>query len=83
MYLTLCEAITHSVTDAEVYMDSKLIVEQVLGRWKVKTPSIVPLHRDILELIPKFNKISFVHIYRKYNTEADKLANMAMDRGAD
>jgi ribonuclease HI len=79
LYLTLCESIKQGILNVEVYMDSKLIVEQILGRWQVKTPSILPLHLEVKGLIPKFNHITFTHIYRKYNVEADKLANDAMD----
>ena len=80
LYLTLKLALEKNIIKVDVFMDSKLIVEQISGRWKVKTDSIKPLHREVMELIPLFESITFTHIYRKYNTEADALANKAMDR---
>lgn len=79
LYLTLCEAIKIGIKYVEVYIDSKLVVEQINGKWKVKSPNIINIYRDIVELLPQFDKISFIHIYRKYNTESDALANKAMD----
>ena len=81
LYLTLCEAIKLNIVDVDVYLDSKLIVEQLNGRWKVKTLGIIPLYTETKNLIANFKSITFSHVYRKYNKEADALANQAMDLG--
>lgn len=62
-------------------MDSKLVVEQVQGNWKVKEPTLRPLVDRVRELSAKFPSATFTHIRREYNKEADRLANDAMDRG--
>lgn len=62
-------------------MDSKLVVEQVQGRWKVKEPTLRPLVARVQELAAQFPTVTFAHIPREQNKEADRLANDAMDRG--
>ena len=79
LYLTLCEAIKLNILDVDVCLDSKLIVEQLNGKWKVKAPGIIPLYNETKDIVSKFKHITFSHVYRKYNTEADALANQAMD----
>jgi ribonuclease HI len=79
--LTLKKAIELNINTSEinVFMDSKLVVNQINGQWKVKHPNIIPLHKELSELLKSFEKITFKHIYRNLNTKADSLANMAMD----
>ena len=65
-----------------VRMDSKLVVEQMSGRWKIKHPDMAELAaeaRGILIGTP----VRFEWIPRAENSRADKLANLAMDMGAD
>lgn len=62
-------------------MDSKLVVEQVQGNWKVKEPTLKPLVARVRELAAQFPTVTFAHIPREQNKEADRLANEAMDRG--
>ncbi len=63
-------------------MDSKLVVEQMSGRWQVKHPSMRPLARRASELASGFDRISFSWIPRLQNSHADRLANEAMDAAA-
>jgi ribonuclease HI len=64
----------------EVYMDSKLVVEQVNDRWKVKEPELQGLHRQATELLKQFgDNVSISHVARDENRRADKLVNMALD----
>ena len=70
--------------DAEllVRLDSKLVVEQMMGRWKIKHPSMAELAaiaREVLTGTP----VRFEWIPREINTRADKLANLAMDLKRD
>jgi ribonuclease HI len=62
-------------------MDSKLVIEQMKGAWKVKHPNMKPLQRRAGELASGFKSVSFTHIPREKNSYADRLANEAMDRG--
>jgi ribonuclease HI len=64
-----------------VEMDSKLVIEQMKGAWKVKHPNMKPLQRRAGELASGFKSVSFTHIPREKNSYADRLANEAMDRG--
>jgi len=69
--------------DIEVRMDSKLVVEQMSGRWRVKHPDLIPLHRQAGELAAGFNRVSYAWIPRAKNSHADRLANEAMDAAAE
>jgi ribonuclease HI len=64
------------------YMDSKLVVEQVLGNWKVKEPTLRPLVDQVHSLMMHFTEVSFAHVRRESNKEADRLANEAMDKAS-
>jgi orotate phosphoribosyltransferase len=66
-------------TQVAVRMDSKLVVEQMSGRWQVKHPDLRALAREASELRVGFETISFEWIPRELNKEADRLANEAMD----
>ncbi|MDR3547839.1 MAG: reverse transcriptase-like protein [Candidatus Pacebacteria bacterium] len=68
-------------TDVLVRMDSLLVVKQMNGEYKIKHPNLVPLAARVKELTRQFRFVSFEHIYRVHNKEADKRANEAMDRG--
>lgn len=59
--------------------DSKLVVEQTLGRWKVKEPRLRPLRDRAAELLTGFSPYEFRHVPREENREADDLANRAID----
>jgi ribonuclease HI len=64
----------------EVYLDSKLVVEQVNGRWKVREPELKELHRQATELLKPFGETANVrHVRREANRGADKLVNIALD----
>jgi ribonuclease HI len=65
----------------EFFLDSELVVKQLKREYKVKNPDLAPLFLQIYNLEMGFKKISFCHIPRERNKEADALANMAMDRG--
>jgi ribonuclease HI len=63
----------------EVYLDSKLVVEQVKGAYKVKKPELVPLHRRAKELLGGYAEVVIAHVERERNRGADALANRALD----
>ncbi len=65
----------------EIKADSKLVVEQLSGNWKVKNENIKPQFCKANELLNKFLNVSFIHIPREENKLADALANKAMDEG--
>jgi ribonuclease HI len=59
--------------------DSQLLVNQLTGRYRVKTAHLVPLHRRIRELVVGFDHVTFEHVPRERNVEADRLANLGVD----
>lgn len=65
-----------------VRMDSKLVVEQMSGRWSIKNPSMRSLAREATSLRDVFESVTFEWIPREKNKHADRLANEAMDRAA-
>jgi len=64
---------------ADVRMDSKLVVEQMSGRWQVKHPSMKPLAAQAAALVRRLDGVRFAWIPRAQNSTADRLANLAMD----
>jgi len=70
--------------DAELHirLDSKLVVEQMSGRWKIKHPDMADLAAQARELLTG-TPVRFEWIPRLENSRADKLANLAMDMKAD
>jgi probable phosphoglycerate mutase len=66
----------------EVRMDSKLVVEQMSGRWQVKHPDMKQLARQAAELVRRIPSVRFTHVRREFNRHADRLANEAMDAAA-
>ncbi|MBP8016646.1 ribonuclease HI family protein [Candidatus Gracilibacteria bacterium] len=67
--------------EIELYMDSQLVINQLSGNFKVKNKSLAEIKFDIQKLITNWGgKISFIHIPREKNREADRLSNIAMDK---
>ncbi|MET7420990.1 bifunctional RNase H/acid phosphatase [Dactylosporangium sp. NPDC005555] len=65
--------------EVEVRMDSKLVVEQMSGRWQIKHPGLRPLAAQAGELAGGFRAVRYSWIPRERNKHADRLANAAMD----
>ncbi|MFI8092780.1 bifunctional RNase H/acid phosphatase [Streptomyces sp. NPDC086080] len=63
-----------------VRMDSKLVVEQMTGRWKIKHPAMKPLAAEAARVFPA-ERVTYEWIPRERNKHADRLANEAMDAG--
>jgi probable phosphoglycerate mutase len=65
--------------DVDVRMDSKLVVEQMTGRWQIKHPDLQPLAAAAREASRRLGRVSYQWVPRAQNTHADRLANKAMD----
>ena len=63
-------------------LDSKLIVEQLAGRWRVKDAKLIPLWAACRQVLAGFERWSAAHVPRAQNSIADALANQAIDRVA-
>jgi probable phosphoglycerate mutase len=78
----LDDALKLGATEAAVFLDSKLLVEQMSGRWRVKHPDLIPLHARARELASRFDRVTYSWVPRDRNSHADRLANEAMDAAA-
>lgn len=72
-------AIKLKLTGLQIEGDSKLVVMQMLGEFKVSSPNIKALYAKAKALQNQLPSCSFKHIRRELNSEADALSNMAMD----
>jgi ribonuclease HI len=62
-----------------VRSDSKLLIEQLSGRYKVKNPGLKTLHAEAVELARGFDRVTYEHVRREQNVRADELVNLALD----
>ncbi|MDK8878305.1 bifunctional RNase H/acid phosphatase [Corynebacterium sp. MSK008] len=69
-------------TRVDVFMDSKLVVEQMTGRWKIKHPDMQKLAREARDLASSFEQVTYTWVPRAKNKKADELSNVAMDAAA-
>src|SRR5690349_17721619 len=75
-------ALELNATEVDVRMDSKLVVEQMSGRWQIKNAGLRPLAAEAATLVSRFTRVGFEWIPRERNKAADALANRAMDEAA-
>ena len=73
--------IEHGYKALKVISDSELLVRQIKGIYKVKNSVLKDLHASVKELIAKLDWFSIEHVLRGENSDADRLANEAMDKG--
>jgi ribonuclease HI len=69
-------------TDVVIKLDSELVVKQMKGEYKVKHPVLKTQQAKLAQLVGAFKSATFMHVPRAQNSDADALANEAMDRGA-
>ena len=74
-------ALQHGPKALKLISDSELLVRQIKGIYKVKNATLQDLHGRAKELIAQLEWFSIGHALREHNTEADRLANQAMDKG--
>lgn len=67
-------------TEVVVKMDSELVVKQMKGEYKVKHPVLKKQQARLVQVAAPFGSVSFTHVPRAQNSDADALANEAMDR---
>jgi ribonuclease HI len=77
----LAWALEHRYSRLRVVSDSELMVKQIQGRYKVNSPDLKPLWIEARSRIAKLDEFQITHALRHKNKDADKLANLAMDRG--
>jgi ribonuclease HI len=78
----LDEAKKMQVDTVHVYMDSLLVVNQMIGIFKVKNRDLWPIHAAVKDLASHFKQVSFTHVPRELNKIADSAVNEALDEAA-
>lgn len=79
LLIGLEKTIELGIKNVAIEGDSQLVIKQLKGEYQVKSPNIKPLFKKIKELEKNFDEITYKHIYRNLNGEADALANKAID----
>jgi ribonuclease HI len=79
LLLALTRAAELGADDVEVRSDSRLLVEQVNGNFKVKAPHLKPIVADAILRAKRFRKFRLIHVPREQNKKADRLANLGAD----
>jgi ribonuclease HI len=72
-------AAEHGHRQIHIRADSELLVKQMRGEYKVKNPGLKPLFLQACALIRRIGDVSFEHVRREFNTDADRLSNLGMD----
>jgi ribonuclease HI len=75
-------AAQHAMKALHVRSDSELLVKQLTGVYRVKNPGLQPLHDEARALMRGVGRVTFEHVRREFNKEADRLANEAIDLAA-
>jgi ribonuclease HI len=83
-YMALLEGLKRAqregVKNLDCFLDSELVVKQMNGQYRVKNPALIDIADEVREKMKKFEKVTFSHIFRERNKEADKLVNLAIDK---
>ena len=72
-------AVDHGARELRIRSDSELLVRQMLGQYKVKHPGLQPLAARARLLMMQLDRVTFEHVRREQNVEADRLSNLGMD----
>ena len=76
--LKACSLLTNNTVS--VYLDSQLVAHQMNGIYKIKNRELWPIHQSIKQLCEqKFEKVTFTHVPRELNKDADAMVNEALD----
>ncbi len=75
-------ALEHGHARLHVRADSLLLVEQMRGNYRVKHAGLIPLHREAQRLAGQVGVVTYEHVRREKNLEADRLSNLGMDANA-
>ena len=75
-------AAAHGISKLHIRADSELLVKQMRGEYRVKSPGLQPLYEQARALTRQIGDVTFEHVRREFNRDADRLANEAMDEAA-
>jgi ribonuclease HI len=83
-YRAIIDALEHAkklgATEVDMRMDSELAVKQLNGQYRMRNPGLAPLFLRVHNLTTEFKKVTFTHVRRERNKDADRLVNEALDR---
>jgi len=74
-------AIKHGYSAVKIVSDSELLVKQMKGQYKVRSEALLAIYNEARALVRKLDRFEVRHVLRHLNKDADRLANLAMDRG--
>jgi probable phosphoglycerate mutase len=75
-------AVANNIATLHIRSDSELLVKQMKGQYRVKNPGLQPLYEEAVALARQIGRVTFEHVRREFNKDADRLANEAMDEAA-
>ncbi len=78
----LVPLVEHDAAEVTVKLDSELVVKQMNGLYKVRNPALREQKTRLAQIAAAFGTVSFIHVPREENSDADALADAAMNRGA-
>lgn len=79
LLLGLSRAFELGAREVEVVSDSELMIRQLQGRYQVKSPNLLPLWEEAMDLLSRFQAVRLVHVLREQNRDADEMSNRAID----
>ena len=75
-------ALANGIATLHIRSDSELLVKQMKGQYRVKNAGLQPLYEEAASLTRRIGRVTFEHVRREFNKDADRLANEAMDEAA-
>jgi ribonuclease HI len=75
-------AVAHGIRTLHIRADSELLVKQMKGQYRVKNAGLIPLFEEARALVKQVGLVTFEHVRREFNKDADRLCNEAMDEAA-
>jgi len=79
LILGLQQAIKMGIKNLNVEGDSEVVINQMKGIYKCKSPNLIELYNKAKELVKYFDNINFIHVLRNMNKRADELSNISVD----
>ena len=76
-------AVDHGCRIVRIKADSELLVKQMRGEYKVKNPGLLPLVARARQLVQQLDRVTFEHVRREQNKDADRLSNVGMDEAEE
>lgn len=73
----------YGITEIELFLDSELVQKQLQGIYKIKSPDLLPIYSEVKMQTKQFKQFTANHVQRKYNKDADRLVNEALDTGKE